>query len=208
MQGVRRHLSNEGKVPNLHGTSSDGSEKIGRTDSEAKVGVASRRPDEHTHPHPSHTGHQADDTAVLDWRKVLAKFEKYRITRSYSLESLFHFLNPRQHAELTIREFVTNLNEYCPEISIAEAECLAAACDYGHYGVVTPEEMQSLLNQTDGIHTISSLLESHPIFPEWLAERNDFQNYFSDWESSKVLLLISLFPVVVYCVIVFFQFAE
>jgi hypothetical protein len=34
--------------------------------------------------------------------------------------------------------------------------------------------------------SVPDLLEGHPFFPEWLANRDDFQNQFAEWEEGKV----------------------
>lgn len=45
-------------------------------------------------------------------------------------------------------------------------------------------EMQSVAGAS---LTIGALLEQHPIFPDWLSNREDFQSYFAEWEEFKVI---------------------
>jgi hypothetical protein len=41
-------------------------------------------------------------------------------------------------------------------------------------------------NLSGSAMSVPDLLEGHPFFPEWLANRDDFQNQFAEWEEGKV----------------------
>jgi hypothetical protein len=122
----------------------------------------------------------------MTWKHALQKYEKFRITQGHSEASLFAVLNPRGLDAISIRKFATAVSEYCLPISYFEGYCLGCACDQHQRNEVTLKDIVYLQGLSGPVMSVTNLLEGHPVFPDWLAGRDDFQNYFAEWEEGKV----------------------
>lgn len=45
---------------------------------------------------------------------------------------------------------------------------------------------QSLISSQLDLHNLEDILDSHPVFPKWLTNREDFQLYFHEWGSKDI----------------------
>jgi CRP-like cAMP-binding protein len=120
------------------------------------------------------------------WEKALREFERCRVTSGYSVESIFTALNPRGTESLPVREFAENLSIYC-HLELLDALALGRAFDSSKRQTVSADDIRKTLNRTKakGLTTVNSLLKGHPLFPEWLVARSDFQLYFNEWAAEN-----------------------
>ena len=119
-------------------------------------------------------------TSEKRWEKALRDFERCRVTSGYSVASIFTALNPRGTDTLPVQEFAENMSIYC-HINLRDALALAKTFDVRRRQCVGAEDIAKFLSKQSGLTNINSLLKDHPLFPEWLVTRGDFQNYFSEW---------------------------
>ena len=117
-------------------------------------------------------------------KRSLIKFEKFRITHSYSPESFFEFLNPSGKAAVPVMEFAVNITHACTDISMKEALLVCCMLDSAHKMEIGKKDMVQVVGKRDV--PIATLLDDHPVFPQWLACRDDFHNYFTEWETGTV----------------------
>lgn len=114
------------------------------------------------------------------WEKALREFERCRVTSGYSIESIFVALNPRGTETLPVQEFAENLAAYC-NMDLRDALTLSKTFDAKRKQAISAEDIRKFLSKQTGLTTISSLLKGHPLFPDWLGSRSDFQGYFKEW---------------------------
>lgn len=120
------------------------------------------------------------------WRQALFKFERFRVIHGHSIESLFKFLNPRDTRTLPVREFADNLSQFCREISFQEALALGiSCCSEGRRYEIQARDIQNLISREVSNVSLESLLTDHPVFPNWLIQREDFQSHFTEWTSQS-----------------------
>jgi len=114
------------------------------------------------------------------WEKALREFERCRVTSGYSIASIFIALNPRGTESLPVQEFAENLAAYC-NMNIRDALILSKTFDTKQSQAISADDIRKFLSKQTGLTTISSLLRGHPLFPDWLGSRSDFQSYFKEW---------------------------
>ncbi len=135
-----------------------------------------------------------EDTVILTaahdkhWLNGLRKFERFRMTHGYSARDLFNVMNMRGTKNMTVAQFSEVVVEFLPEVREHEAQALGrevARKQKRSKGFVSAHGLENLLSTVENLSSISALLQDHPIFPEWLTERGDFQSLFAEWNSDN-----------------------
>ena len=102
------------------------------------------------------------------------------MTSGYSVESIFTALNPRGTETLPIQEFAENISIYC-HMNLRDALALGNRFDTKRRQCISAEDIRLVLSKKKGLTSVNSLLKGHPLFPDWLVTRTDFQHYFNEW---------------------------
>lgn len=140
--------------------------------------VTSRLVPPHTHQRGPSTRTQVPKMA----ESALRLFERYRVTNGHTIESFFGQLCPRKTKTVPVREFAANMSLYCDGISIQKALelsfCFDAERKSGEIGV---RDIRRVLKRHCHLVTVQGLLEDSAVFPRTLAQREDFQIYYSEW---------------------------
>ncbi len=121
------------------------------------------------------------------WLFALRILERFRISQGHDVLWLWNHLNRRGMKKMSVREFGETLNEIMPEISIECGTILGKKIarvnktpDHVNY-----DGLVKILGSTPNINSIEALLSDHPIFPQWLVSRNDFQQLFIELNSEN-----------------------
>lgn len=123
---------------------------------------------------------------------LLRTFERYRITNGHSPESFFTALNPRGTKTCPINEFAENMVEYFGSGSGANAISLEKSMeltrflvDFKPVGEIGLRDIKLTLKKHKNLTTVAHLLDKHPNTTPSLAQRQDFQAYYSEWNSEN-----------------------
>ena len=120
------------------------------------------------------------------WKSALRKFEVFRLENKCTIEAMFNLLSSRGTSAINRLDFVINLKNLIHDISDDEARDLANILDSRHSGSIQASKLATLIENQIGLHDISEILDSHPIFPKWLISRSDFQSFFFEWSNANV----------------------
>ena len=112
----------------------------------------------------------------IDWKRALRKFERFRMTYGHTVESLFHLLNHRGTTALPLKHFAESLSQCCGDISFTEALALGCICDSERRMEIAAKDIRNLLSKQTDLLSLRTLLDDHPIFPQWLVARGGHQN--------------------------------
>ena len=121
------------------------------------------------------------------WLFALRVLERFRISQGHDVSWLWDHLNRRGMQKMSIREFGETLNEIMPEISIECGTLLGKKIARINK---TPDNVScsglvKIVDNTPNVNSIEALLSDHPIFPQWLVARNDFQQLFIELNSEN-----------------------
>lgn len=115
-------------------------------------------------------------------QQAVKKLERFRVSQGLSVSSLYGLLNRENVTHLNSDEFASILSEICNEISDTESFVLADAMCRNN--LISAGDFRSFFRKNErqfGTPTVGTLLKDHPIFPDWLASRDDFKSFFCDW---------------------------
>ena len=57
--------------------------------------------------------------------------------------------------------------------------------DINKLSEITAKDIRSLLVRKMEHVSINALLHDHPLFPDWIVSRNDFQMYYNEWGATN-----------------------
>ena len=118
-----------------------------------------------------------DDSEILG---ALQIFERCRISNGHSLESIFKAINRRGTETVPLKLFTENLAMYF-HLNVKIASLVSKTFDIRNRGEISAEDIKGCLRRHHHLSDIRGLLKDHPLFPNWLTSRPDFQNYFIEW---------------------------
>jgi hypothetical protein len=111
------------------------------------------------------------------WMNCLRKLERLRMSHGYTIQSLFDTINVRGTKYMTVSQFKEVIVEFLPSVRDFEALALGKKISRQKisHGYVTAKGLAAVLGSVNFLSSVSGLLVDHPIFPDWLTNRNDFQ---------------------------------
>jgi len=122
---------------------------------------------------------------------LLRLFERCRITNGHSPETFWRQLNPRETATLPLEEFASNVVAYfgfgtgSTAISLDRARELARFFVGEGGGEIGQRDVRRTLRRFKTVLSVGQLLELHPNTTPYLAGREDFQAYYSEWNAEN-----------------------
>jgi len=122
---------------------------------------------------------------------LLRLFERCRITNGHSPETFWRQLNPRETATLPLEEFASNVVAYFGFGTGSTAITLDRARELARFfvgeggGEIGQMDVRRTLRRFKTVMSVGQLLELHPNTTPYLARRDDFQAYYSEWNAEN-----------------------